>query len=130
MTMNWRFIKYPGSFFVLLVHLSGCVQSDYTKLVKSELSKGIRKDSVLLGIRFGDTQKEFRAKCFELNKKHLTTEGVGFAVRYMISDSLFHKKPTGIQLLFSPAFDEKEILTDMDLKFSYSGWAPWNRQYQ
>ena len=130
MTMNWRFIRFLISFFTVCLFLNSCVQSEYTKLVRSELAKGVRYDSILLGIRFGDTQKEFREKCFALNRKHLTTEGVGYAVRYIITYSLFHKAPTNIQLLFSPSFDEKEILFDMDLRFSYSGWAPWNRSYQ
>ena len=107
-----------------------CVQSEYTRLVKSELAKGIRKDSILLGIRLGDTQNDFREKCFDLNKKHLTTEGPGFYVQYFLKDSLLHTKPTMILLLFKPDFDNNNKITDMDLKFNYVGWAPWNRQYQ
>jgi hypothetical protein len=108
---------------------SGC-ESDYTKLVKSELAKGIRKDSILLGIRFGDTRNEFNGKCFDLNKQHLAMEGEGGSIQYLFRDSLVHRKATPIRLLFVPAFDEKEILTNLDLKFNYVGWAPWNRHLQ
>jgi hypothetical protein len=128
--MNWRFIKHTISGIILFVLVDGCVQPADKKSAKAELTKGIRNDSLLLGIRFGDTQKEFREKCLALNKKHLTTEGPGYAVRYLVYDSLVHRSPTSIQLLFVPGFDEKELLTDMDLKFSYLGWAPWNRRFQ
>src|SRR5258708_4139047 len=130
MTTNWRFIKCTISCLILSGLFDGCVRSEHARSVGSELATGIRNDSVLLGIRLGDTQKEFRAKCLELNRKHLTTEGSGYAVRYLFSDSSVHGNPANIQLLFAPAFDEKEILTDMDLKFSYLGWAPWNRRFQ
>ena len=129
MTVIWRYIKYPISVLILVSLFSGC-ESDYTKLVKSELAKGIRKDSILLGIRFGNTRSEFYGKCFDLNKKHLAMEGVGGSVEYLFKDSLFHREPTQIRLLFVPAFDDKEILTNMDLKFSYVAWAPWNRHLQ
>ena len=128
--MNWRSIKHTISCVILSVLVNGCVQPADRKSAKEGLTKGIRNDSILLGIRFGDTQKEFREKCLALNKKHLTTEGPGYAVRYLVYDSLVHRDPTSIQLLFVPGFDEKEILTDMDLKFSYLGWAPWNRRFQ
>ncbi len=127
---RWNSVGHQFGIFLLSVAFFGCVQSDYTKLVKSELAKGIRNDSILLGIRFGITQKEFYAKCLELNQQHLATQGLGFSIQYLITDSVVHRKPTSIRLLFSPGFDEQEILTDMDLKFSYLGWAPWNRNLQ
>ena len=129
MPMIWRFIKYPINLFILITILSGC-ESDYTKLVKSELAKGIRKDSILLGIRFGNTHNEFNGKCFDLNKQHLVMEGEGHSVQYLFTDSLVHRKPTQIRLLFVPAFDDKEILSNMDLNFSYVAWAPWHRHFQ
>lgn len=128
--MTLKFIKYPISLFVSVSLLNSCVQSDYTKLVKSELAKGIRKDSILLGIAFGDTQEKFRNKCFELNRKHLATEGPGFWVQYFFTDSSFHRVPTKISLLFNPLFDRKDVLSGIDLKFGYVGWAPWNRNLQ
>jgi hypothetical protein len=97
-------------------------------LVKSELAKGIRKDSILLGFRFGNTRNEFNGRCFDLNSQHLLTEGAGHSVQYLFTDSLVHQKPTQIRLLFMPAFDDKEIISNIDLNFSYLAWAPWNRQ--
>ncbi len=129
MTTIWKSVKYPISILILGSLLSSC-ESDYTKLVKSELAKGIRKDSILLGTRFGNTRNEFYGKCFDLNKQHIVTEGAGYSIQYLFTDSLVHRHPTQIKLLFVPAFDDKEILTNMDLKFSYAAWAPWNRPLQ
>lgn len=111
--------------------LYGCMESDYTKLVKSELTKTSREDSLLLGIYFGDSRNEFYKQCFALNKKKLVAQGPSnAAVQYNFKDSIFHDNSTPIRLLFYPRFDEENILNEMDLEFSYAGWAPWNRNYQ
>ncbi len=119
---------YRFQFFALLSLLAiGCVQSEYTKMVKSELAKGIRRDSILLGINFGDSQSIFREKCLELNKQHLTTQGEGINIQYLLIDSMSSNVPLTVKILFRPEFDEKETLAAVELKFSYLGWAPWNR---
>ena len=124
-------MKYPISLVLFGIFLSSCFQSDYTKLVKSELDKGIRRDSILLGIQFGDTRNDFFGKCFDLNKQQLATQGPrGLAVQYLFNDSLVHATPTEIKLLFEPFFDQMDAISDMDLEFSYLAWAPWNRNLQ
>jgi len=119
-------MKYPISLVLLIIFFSGC-QSDYTKLVKSELAKGVRQDSLLLGINFGDTRDQFYGKCFDLNKQRLVREGPGNnSVQYLFTDSLVHKKPTEIQLLFMPSYDDKVVITEMSMEFRYQGWTSWN----
>jgi len=128
---NWKFLKYPSRILIVGFILSGCLQSDYTKLVKSELAKGIRQDSILLGVRFGDTQNDYFGKCFDLNSKKLVTQGPsGIMVQYLFTDSVVHKEPTQMKLLFEPSFDEARKITDMEFEISYLGWAPWNEQLQ
>jgi len=129
MMMIWKYIKYTIS-FIILGWIGISCQSDYTKLVKTELAKGIRQDSVFLGIKLGDTRNEFYGKCFDLNKQHLISQGEGGSVQYLFTDSLFHSEPTVIKVLFVPAFDEKEVITNMDLKFSYNAWSPLNQGSQ
>lgn len=125
-----KYLKYPGSLLVA-VALFGCFQSDYTKLVKSELSKKIRQDSLLLGIWFGDTRNDFYGKCFDLNKQRLVTQGPGnTSVQYIFTDSLVHNTPTELRLLFFPTFDENDVIAEMNCELSYTGWAPWNKQLQ
>lgn len=130
MGANWKFLKYSISYLSICVTLSGCFQSEYTRLVKAELAKGVRNDSLLFGIRFGDTRNEFYGKCFDLNKQQLVTAGAGNNVEYVFSDSLFHRNPTNISLLFYPSFDQNDKITNMKMQFSYGAWAPWNRAMQ
>lgn len=129
--MTLRYIKLLTSIIFFSILFIGCFQSDYTKLVKSELSKGARKDSLLFGIKFGDTRNDFYGKCFDLNKKHLVTQGpANTSVQYLFSDSLVHDKPTQIRLLFFPEYDEKDLIAEMNMELSYPGWAPWNKSLQ
>lgn len=129
--MILKFLKYPISLGLWGIFLIGCTQSDYTKLVTSELAKGIRQDSILLGISFGDTRDQFYVNCFYLNKQQLIREGPGnTSVQYLFSDSVVHTKPTKIKLLFMPTFDKDEVIAEMNMEFSYEGWAPWNRELQ
>lgn len=127
--MNLRFMKFLISLVVLGLLFTAC-QSDYTKLVKSELAKGIRKDSILLGINFGTTRQEFYGKCFDLNKQKIVSEGANYSVQYLFTDSAFHDRPEQIRLLFVPAFDENEKISNIDFKFDYPGWAPGITRYQ
>ena len=131
MMTSWRFLRYPNSIFVLGLIMSGCIQSDYTKLVKSELAKGIRMDSVVFGINLGDTRDEYFGKCYDLNKQQLVSQGpFGGSVQHMFQDSLVHDEPTPMRMLFIPKFDDKDALIEMNLEFSYTAWAPWTEQYQ
>ena len=131
MMMNWRFLKLSGSIIALSLLVSGCFQSDYTKLVKSELAKGIRMDSLVFGINFGDTNDEYFGKCFDLNKQHLVTNGPNSGtVQYFFSGSLVNDKPTTIRMVFIPVFDKDNKIIEMNLEFSYPSWAPWTEEYQ
>jgi hypothetical protein len=130
MVIKLSVLKYCISGLLVSVILSGCFQSEYTRLVKSELAKGVRNDSLLFGIRFGDTRNEFYGKCFDLNRQQLVTAGAGNNVAFIFSDSLFHKKPTNLSLLFYPSFDQNERISNMKMQFSYRAWAPWNRDLQ
>ena len=116
---------------MLSIILTACFQSDYTRMVKSELAKGVRQDSILLGIKFGDTRDIFYGKCFDLNRAKLVTQGPGNrSVQYLFTDSVVHTQPTPMRLLFSPNFDQKEEIAQMNMEFTYPAWAPWNKQYQ
>jgi hypothetical protein len=131
MMMSWKFIKSAISATLFGVVFYGCMQSDYTRLVKTELGKGIRQDSILFGINFGDTRGDFFGKCFDLNKKQLISQGPNSqSVQYIFTDSLVHHEPIQLRLLFYPTFDKDEKISDMELEFSYMGWAPWNRSLQ
>ncbi|MEM9389241.1 MAG: hypothetical protein AAGA02_02135 [Bacteroidota bacterium] len=116
-----------GLFLILVI--AGC-ESAYTKMVKKELSTGIREDSLIFNIEFGDTKKEFYDKCWQLNKKELVTNGPkNQMVEYTVNDSLFHDDPTKIKFLFYGTFDDSDKLNGMDCEFAYPSWSPWNQKF-
>ncbi|MGK7388850.1 MAG: hypothetical protein ACNS60_00800 [Candidatus Cyclobacteriaceae bacterium M2_1C_046] len=119
------------NFLILALIVTACLESEYSRLVKSELANEGRKDSLLLDIYFGDSRPVFFQKCYQLNQKMLVSQGPSnSAVQYVFYDSLFHSKPTPVRLLFYPKFDSNGLINRMDLEFSYSGWAPYNKKLQ
>ncbi len=125
-----KFIKYASSIVLTSMLLTACFQSEYTRLVKTELAKGVRYDSLVFTIKFGDTQNDFFGACYDLNQQKLVTAGDGSRVEYIINDSLFHTKPTKIRMLFFPTFDDEKKIAEMKIENSYLAWAPWNAEYQ
>jgi hypothetical protein len=125
-------LKYIKSISVLIVFVAALVScdSDYTKLVKSELSKSQREDSLLFNIKFGTTREDYYGICFDLNKKRLVTQGVGFSVQYIIKDSLTQVPPRDITMYFYPSFDSTDVVKGMDMEFVYPGWNSSIRELQ
>jgi hypothetical protein len=124
-----KYIKYSISVLAIAAVFTAC-ESDYTKMVKSELKKGVRKDSVLLGIKFGSTKQEFYGRCFDLNKAMLVTQGPGGLVQYFFMDSIYSATPTKMRLLFYPTFDQNDSIAEVNMEISYAAWAPWIRNMQ
>lgn len=128
MMMNLKSTKWLIKLIVLGFIAQGCIKSEYTKLVETELARGVRVDSLLFGINLGDSRDDFYGKCFDLNKQKLVTEGPnGATVQYLFTDSLVHPVPKSMMLLFIPAFDDQDKIIEMNLEFSYIGWSPWNK---
>ncbi|MEO9892129.1 hypothetical protein [Aurantibacter sp.] len=97
--------------------------------MKTELSKGIRKDTLLFDIKLGDHKKTFFDRCMELNKKGLVTQGPSNKyAKYMLYDKNTTSKTNDIVLLFYPTNTNSSIIDGMDLKFYYSAWSPWNKK--
>ena len=127
--MFWKYVNLISIVVLFFVFFS-CTKSEYKRLEERELSKGIRKDSIILGLELGDTKKNFRDKCMTLNQEQILSQGPRGAVLYQLTDSLYHKSPTKISVLIFSFFDDNEVLTNFDLEFSYDAWAPWNQQFQ
>ena len=120
-------MKYYKWIAIVTVLISGCVRDTdtdkYERLVKKELARNVREDSLFLGIKFGMTSKEFYAHCWELNKKGLITDGNdNTAVLYKLGKELSH--PASMN--FYPDFHENKIYK-MRVDFKYDSWAPWNK---
>ena len=96
---------------------------EYHQLVKRELAKSKRVDSLFLGINFRMTSKAFYTHCWKLNKKGIITDGNNNAmVLYKIDSEL--KYPASME--FYPDFYENKIY-HMRVTFQYDAWAPWNK---
>ena len=131
MMMSWKFTKSLVFSGVLVLVLAGCLESEYTRLVKRELAREVTLDSLLFQINFSDSRADFYSKCKKLNQQKLVTQGPNNAsVQYVFVDSVMHQEPTSIRLLFYPKFDEKDKIMAMDFEFSYLAWAPWNKKFQ
>lgn len=119
--------KIVLSLFVLLFAFSAC-KSDYEKMVQSEIASGIKYDSLFLGLKFGQTRKEFFDICWTLNKTiGLQPSGRGNMLGYVLAkDSTDFNN---IKMRFYPTFDDDDRINGMDMEFSYGSWSPWGEQY-
>ncbi|MBT8219526.1 MAG: hypothetical protein KJP00_06870 [Bacteroidia bacterium] len=115
------------AFLVCIMTLFSCQQTEYERLVQSELAKNIRLDTIFMGSYFGQSSDEFYKICWELNKKGLIGHGPkNMNVQYRMKV----EEGSDILMLYYPVFDESKKIKKMDMEFSYEGWAPWNEQYQ
>jgi len=112
------FIVFCG----VLLALSGCNTSEYESLVEKELSKGIREDSLFLGIHFGMSKKDFYMHCWELNKQGIVWQGSRNMTVMQELNSLKHSATMD----FYPNF-HNDTIYEMPVTFAYKGWAPWNK---
>lgn len=97
----------------------------YADLVKKELAKGTRTDSIFLGIYFGMPSKKFYGHCWDLNKRGIITDGnSNTMVNFKLDTGL--KYPATMN--FYPIFEQDKIYK-MQVEFKYDAWAPWNRSH-
>lgn len=127
--MKFKKINITLLFFILLIHVS--CQSDYTKLVKSELNSGKENNNIFHGLKFGQTQKEFFEICWNLNKEGLATHGGNNKnVKIILYPEDSTKSTQKIEMLFYPIFNQENTIKSMNVKFSYLAWSPWNKKLE
>jgi hypothetical protein len=110
---------------IVLCLISGCSpRARYESRLKHELARGVRCDSIFMGLYLGMPQKDFYTQCWKLNRKGLIKQGeTNSTVLYNTRDEL--KYPATMD--FYPTFKNGKIAT-MPVKFAYTGWAPWNKE--
>ena len=108
---------------LLIMACNAGKKKTYSELVKQELAKGIRQDSLFLGIFLGMSSKNFYGHCWELNKKGVIADGNN-------NTMVLYKSPLGFKypasMNFYPDFYEDKI-AKMRVQYQYDGWAPWNK---
>jgi hypothetical protein len=113
---------YRIAFLLLIfIGLNSC-QSQYDQTVKKEMASGRSIETLKFNLAFGDTKKEFFAKCWELNKKGLIKQG---PKNQYVAYELKKKGAPSITHLFYGIFNEEQKMVGLDMEFSYDGWSPW-----
>jgi len=103
-------------------------KSEYQSYVDRELAKNEYRDSLIFGMRMGDTKKDFYSICWDLNKSKVISEGTGNRyAKYIERDSLIPVKKRKI-MEFYGIFDEQDTMRGMDMIYNYQAWAPWNEE--
>ncbi len=116
--------------FFLIMQVS-CGKSEYTKLVDSEMAKNIVNDSLIFGMKFGQTRKLFFDQCWKLNNEKVINQSTSNKfVEYKLPMKEADTKESPITMLFYGIFNKKKIMTGMDMKFHYDGWSLWNKSLQ
>ena len=123
------FLKISFKVFVILLFVLqiSCKRSEYAELVKAETAKNIVNDSLVFGMKFGDTKQEFFDLCWKLNNQKIITHGpnnnfVQYDLPLKEGDSSIY----ATTMLFYGIFDEENIMRGMDMQFSYVAWSLWN----
>jgi hypothetical protein len=113
-----------------MIVLIGCSRSKYDQLVKAEMAKGIINDSLMLGMKLGQTQKEFFDKCWKLNRDKIVTNGPDGYVLYELPVKKENGKGDAVTMLFYGIFNETKTMTGMNFQFYYDSWSLWNKSLQ
>lgn len=123
--MKTGVISFIISLMIFSFVNSGCTpKARYERKLKQELAKGVRYDSLFMGLYLGMPQKDFYTHCWELNRMGIIRQGSNnTTVEYQITNEL--KYPASMN--FYPNFVDNRI-AEMPVKFAYSGWAPWNQK--
>lgn len=127
--MNLKYLFRPFLLSLMIV-IIGCSRSKYDQLVKAEMAKGIVNDSLLLGLKLGQTQKEFFDKCWKLNRDKIVTNGPDGFVMYELPVKKEYDNGDAITMLFYGIFNEDKTMTGMNFQFYYDSWSLWNNSLQ
>ena len=118
--IDWLLLLLISGFII-----SGCSpRTKYENMMKHELARGVRYDSLFMGLYFGMPERDFYMHCWKLNKKGLIKQGESnTTVNYELKDEL--KYPGTMD--YYPKFMQGKIF-EMPVRFIYKGWAPWNKK--
>lgn len=124
-----KYSLYYLILFIFVVFTFSC-KSDYTKAVNQGLRSGIINDSLIFGMKMGQTKKDFYAICWDLNKQKLISEGPGnLSARYIEPEDSTKDLTMRKEMLFYGIFDDNDTMRGMDMTFNYIAWSPWTRKF-
>lgn len=116
---------------LFLIMQVSCNKSEYAKLLHKEMAKNIVNDSLIFGMKFGQTRKLFYDQCWKLNNQKIINQGTSNKfVEYQLPMKESDSTKSPITLLFYGIFNKEKIMTGMDMKFHYVAWSLWNKSLQ
>ena len=115
-------------FLVLLTSLFASCESDYSRLVKSEMATDKIYTELIFDLNIGQTKKEFYSTCWTLNSQKVISQGPGNNYARYIIEEEFENDSIKIEMLFYGIFDKEEKMIGMDMKMSHLSYAPWNEE--
>jgi len=118
-------------FLIFLVAVNLSCTSEYDSLVKNELGKNQKVDSLFFNLRLGETKDIYHTKCWDLNNSQIVVQGRSyFFMKKVFSDPKKKDKSNDFALEFKGKFNADKKLNLLDVKFYHLLWAPWNETYQ
>ena len=116
---------------VLFLITTSCSFSEYDTLLKTELKKNQKVDSVFFNLRLGESKEIYHKKSLDLNNSRQVVQGRSyFYMKKIFSDSKTEKKRNDFALEFSGRFNSEKKMKMLDVKFYHLLWTPWNEMYQ
>jgi hypothetical protein len=116
-------------YLLILLSLFACRnngEKNLAEVEKQELAKGIRNDSLFMGVYLGMTEKDFLDHCWKMNKQNVFTEGSKKTVECQLDKQGFNYP---IQINFYPGFKNEKIYI-MPVIFSYKSLDIFNPNMQ
>jgi hypothetical protein len=95
------------------------------------MAKDIVNDSLIFGMKFGQSSQLFYDQCWRLNNKKIITHGPSNKfVQYELPVKKGDSTKNAMTMLFYGIFNKEKIMTGMDMKFYYVAWSLWNKSLQ
>ncbi len=112
-------------FCTLTLVITGCYSQtdDYETILARELARPDTIRTLFFGYELGMSREAFFDSSWAMNRRGLVSQGPNNRnVQYKLPDQLPHEAT----MLYYPDFANDRI-RQMRVRFSYDGWAPWNR---
>ncbi|MEL6388753.1 MAG: hypothetical protein AAFQ02_01215 [Bacteroidota bacterium] len=118
-------------FWMMVICSMVACRSDYERYVLREQQATERVTELLFDLHIGQSQKDFYATCWELNKQEIISHGPNnqFA-QYQIPAEELPGFDQSMRMLFYGIFDQEGTMQGMDIRFSCPNWSPWNKALQ
>ena len=113
--------------FGLLVF--GCKnQSQYTKVLKSELENKNEFNDLIFDMKIGQSRQDYFDICYKLNQKKIVVSGErSLNPELTLKSKSSSAKGANIKMSFNGIFNEEQIMRGMEMRFYFTGWSSWNK---